>query len=310
MRLRNEEEFLDRAIESHLDGLDELVIVFNNCQDRTPEICRDWQARHPEKISVYEYQPLIYPVGSQEALGIADDAPESLSNYYNYALSLTTRQIVIKIDGDHIASHRRFTACCGYVRTHLKAHEVYPIFGVNLVQMNGLVGIYNLYGFRTEPDGPKIGPTPLTAGDHCFYFVDDKTWHVMDRDHGFEVMPLDHKTRHRATDYTYLFYHLKGIKEDLGVAAWEDTDQQSTRAEWIARVRDLEGDSVASFAELSAHLPYHFRGVDFGRDFAAALPEYRLLPPPDGFRSHRSPVDLPKNALRRARLAWRQWRYG
>src|SRR5206468_7308345 len=38
MRVRDEEQFLALAIESHLPFLDELVIVYNACTDRTPEI--------------------------------------------------------------------------------------------------------------------------------------------------------------------------------------------------------------------------------------------------------------------------------
>lgn len=35
MRLRNEAEFLERSVDSWMPLLDELIIVYNNCQDIT-----------------------------------------------------------------------------------------------------------------------------------------------------------------------------------------------------------------------------------------------------------------------------------
>ncbi|MFN3232045.1 MAG: hypothetical protein ACE363_07770 [Alphaproteobacteria bacterium] len=310
MRLRNEEQFLDAAIASHLPGLDELVIVLNNCEDSTPEIAQSWQARFPEKIQIHDYDPVVWPPGSQESLDIANGAPESLANYYNYSLCLTSRQIVFKIDGDHIASPDRFKTCCGYVRKNLRRNERYPVYGINLVEVPEGLGVYNFYNLGNRIDGPKIGPTPLTDGETAFYYIDQKTWHVMDRAHGYEIMPLAHKIRHPGVDLTYLFFHMKGVKSDLGVGDWDRTSKGNIRQQWIDQVRELDPQNVASIAELAEHLPYHFRGVRFLHDVETNLPGYRLLSPGEDLPRKLDALDIAKTGLSRLRCAWRKLRYG
>ncbi|GAJ65694.1 hypothetical protein HI13_contig00042-0004 [Edwardsiella piscicida] len=42
------------------------------------------------------------PQGSKEHISLPPDSVNSLVNYYNYALSMTTRKYAVKIDGDII----------------------------------------------------------------------------------------------------------------------------------------------------------------------------------------------------------------
>ena len=221
MRLKDEAEFLDRAFETHLPGLDELVVVYNRCSDATPDICHRWQARHPDKITVFEYEPPVVPLSAPEAKTIDPRDPLSLANYYNWALTRTTREIVIKIDGDHLGDPARFAATCNRVRRKLARDEVWPIYGLNITRTPRGVGIYNLYDFHPgfgEPE-QRRGPPAFTAGDHCFYFVDERTRHGTHPTEGFEWMDLRHK--HRApVGFTYLFFHMKGMKGDLGTGNW------------------------------------------------------------------------------------------
>lgn len=106
MRLRNEAEFLGKAIESWLPLLDELVIVYNNCQDKTGEVAKNYLKKYPEKIKVYHYLPIVYPQGSSLFKKLSDNDPHSLVNYYNFSLSKTTKQWAVKIDGDLIFNIR------------------------------------------------------------------------------------------------------------------------------------------------------------------------------------------------------------
>lgn len=41
MRVKNEAEFIALSVESCIDALDELIIVFQDCQDNTPQIIDD-----------------------------------------------------------------------------------------------------------------------------------------------------------------------------------------------------------------------------------------------------------------------------
>jgi len=79
MRLKNEAAYLDRAIASHLPGLDELIIVFNDCQDETPDICAAWASRQPDKVKVVEYEPKVIPIGTLESLKIDPRSPNCIA---------------------------------------------------------------------------------------------------------------------------------------------------------------------------------------------------------------------------------------
>src|SRR6266481_5054552 len=81
MRLKNEAQFLDVAIDTHVHGLDELIILYNDCTDDTPEICFKWQDRYPDKIKVFEYEPKVVPYGTAEALTIDPMSPKCIANY-------------------------------------------------------------------------------------------------------------------------------------------------------------------------------------------------------------------------------------
>ncbi|MGH9439705.1 MAG: hypothetical protein ACRD22_17925, partial [Terriglobia bacterium] len=132
MRLRNEAQFLDRVMATHLSALDELVIVHNGCTDESPEISARWQRRFPSKVMVYEYEPKVVPVGTSEARTLDFRSPHSFANQSNYALARTNCSIAVKVDGDHIAVPRRYRKICDLVRRRLISKTRYPIYGLNL----------------------------------------------------------------------------------------------------------------------------------------------------------------------------------
>lgn len=284
MRLRNEAEFLDRTFETHLPGLDELVVVYNRCTDETPAICHRWQARYPAKISVFEYDPEIVPLGSPDAKTIDPRDEHSLANYYNWTLTRTTREIVIKVDGDHIGNPMRFAATCDRVRRKLDRDEAWPIYGLNITRTRRGVGIYNLYDFHPQFGtlGQRLGPPAFTTGDQSFYFVEPNMRHVTDPDEGYEKLDLSRKRR-APVGMTYLFFHMKGMKRDQGIGNWT-TDgaakEQGSRAAWIERVQTLQDENVASFGAMMLHNPQYFREADPRTEFRHLFPNEELMPDP------------------------------
>ena len=107
MRVKNDAEFISAAIDSCLDALDELIIVYNDCEDNSPAIIEKMRARYPEKIRVYEYKPKVYSVNlSKEEYEFAKhlpiDSEQLLCNYYNFALSKISYKYAVKIDADQI----------------------------------------------------------------------------------------------------------------------------------------------------------------------------------------------------------------
>ena len=61
---------------------------------------KNYEKKYPKKIKAYAYKPVVHPQGSKEFLDLPVDSPNSLVNYYNFALAKTTRKIVLKVDGD------------------------------------------------------------------------------------------------------------------------------------------------------------------------------------------------------------------
>lgn len=122
MRVKNDAEFIEACIESCIEALDELVIVYNDCTDNSPEIIHQMASRYPDKIKVYEYTPHIYAwnLSDREVENIFNGTipPENtLAGYYNYALSKTTCEYVMKIDADQIYFTERLASYCDLYRS-------------------------------------------------------------------------------------------------------------------------------------------------------------------------------------------------
>lgn len=282
MRLKDEAEFLDRAFETHLPGLDELIVVHNRCTDETPAICARWATRYPEKITVFEYEPEVVPLGAAHARRMDPRDEHSLAGYYNWSFTRTTREIVIKVDGDHVGDPGRFARTCARVRRRLTRDEFWPTFGLNLGPSSRGVGVYNLYGFcPTYPAGQHRGPAPFTGGDHCFFYADARTRHITDPLHGYEKMELAHKRTAHVT-LSYLFFHLKGLKRDRGTSNWFSApqDRDAVRAAWAERTRAAPDTDFASFGAMEAHNPQYFREADPKAEFCRLFPDLPIMPDP------------------------------
>lgn len=65
MRVRNEGNFIHDCVESCIDALDELIVVYNDCTDNSAEEIKKVAAKYPDKIRYYAYpyeaRLLIYP---------------------------------------------------------------------------------------------------------------------------------------------------------------------------------------------------------------------------------------------------------
>lgn len=122
MRVKDDAEFIEDCVSSCIDALDELVIVYNDCSDNSPQIIRSVAEKFPDKIRVYNYEPKIL-CGAltksqyERAKSLPDDSVELLSNYYNYALSRTTRTHVMKIDADQIYFTSLLKGLCDRIRS-------------------------------------------------------------------------------------------------------------------------------------------------------------------------------------------------
>lgn len=206
MRLRNEAEFLAQSIESWLPLLDELVIVYNNCQDNTGEIAEKYAQQYPDKIKVFHYVPIVYPQGSENYKKLNSDDIHSLVNYYNFALSKTTKTWAIKIDGDLILSQEKITQLQQYY-TELSNHypnDILPVSGINLIDHEGKLFI--------SSSSPYCG----TNGDLCLFRVDKDS--IFKKNKETEYLDL---SKRNIRQNVFAYYHLKFMKNDFGIGNYE-----------------------------------------------------------------------------------------
>lgn len=121
LRVRNDEEFIMRCIESCIPALDELVIVYNDCTDNSPQVIEMARQRYPDKIKVFPYTPHIYAWNLSEdefnmVMNGQIPAENTLAGYYNYALAHTTKEYVMKIDADQIYFKDKLKELCDAYR--------------------------------------------------------------------------------------------------------------------------------------------------------------------------------------------------
>lgn len=107
IRIKNEERLIEACINSCIDALDELIIVYNDCTDNTPSIAKRMQQRYPDKIKVYAYDNhiLSHNLTDEEfeiAKKLPEDSPRLHSNQCNYALSKVSYKYAVKIDVDQL----------------------------------------------------------------------------------------------------------------------------------------------------------------------------------------------------------------
>ena len=107
IRAKNESRFLEACIDSCVNVLDELVIVYNDCTDSTPEIIERKVKQYPGKIKAYpyNYNVVSHNLTREEfeyAKALPEDSLQLHSNQCNYALSKVTCKYAVKIDADQI----------------------------------------------------------------------------------------------------------------------------------------------------------------------------------------------------------------
>ena len=200
MRVKNDADFIKASVESCIDALDELIIVYNDCSDNSPQVIEEMRLKYPERIKVYEYKHKVYSINLTKAeyeyaKSLPNNSPHLLCNYYNFALSKVTCQYAMKIDADQIYFTDKLKKWCDAFRgkystnplkvmigscvwvwsrivykINLKAGKVYP-----LITKHRGEGVWNCYVDFVAFFVRKIGrPVSLSGVD---VFKDDQ-WYV------------------------------------------------------------------------------------------------------------------------------------
>ena len=141
LRVKNGAQFVRLAVESHLPFYDEIVCVYNQCTDATPEILAELQRRHPDKIRVFHYLPKVHPAWTPEHRSTPTGSVHALTNFYNYALAQCRYQIAVKLDDDHLAIDGNLRPAVDLIRREAAEglQKIYFFSGINLMLKDGAI---------------------------------------------------------------------------------------------------------------------------------------------------------------------------
>ncbi|MGL4394373.1 MAG: glycosyltransferase [Brevinema sp.] len=116
LRAMNEALTVAECIESCIDALDELIITYNDSEDNTEEILKEYAAKYPDKIKLYHYKPWVAPATYREITQHnhknfdqfrSSDNIHNSANYYNFGYTKISFSHYMKIDGDQIYFHKK-----------------------------------------------------------------------------------------------------------------------------------------------------------------------------------------------------------
>lgn len=237
MRVRNGADFLEAAIRSHADAVDEIVAVHNQCTDGSEAILHRLAAELGPKLRVIHYPDRVFPPGSEGHAREAADSPASFVNMSNFALAQTRHTIAMKLDDDHVAIGDRFARLAARVRSNaFRLTETLCFSGINLARgADGTIGV--------PSHEPLVG-----TGDHFLFEVRPDTF--FHHDPRFEH--FHHADPRVFADITY--WHLKYLKAGLGFANYEMDETPNPRFE-RKKKRLMENRSLLTVAELAARQP-------------------------------------------------------
>lgn len=107
IRTRNEAKLLGPCIDSCIDALDELIVVYYDCTDETLQVLEEKKRLYPEKLKIYAYNHdvLSFDMTLEEfeyTKTLPDDSPRLYCNLCNFGLSKMQYKYAMKIDADQI----------------------------------------------------------------------------------------------------------------------------------------------------------------------------------------------------------------
>jgi len=127
VRLANEDEWIGPTIESIINWHDEIICTLQCSTDKTEQILRSFNS---PKIRIYHYPFKSWPGGPGYNKQIRNSVYHN-AYFYNWGLTLTTRQWVSKWDGDMVA-HDWLGVKIRQIIDEGRFHIIY-LSGINIV---------------------------------------------------------------------------------------------------------------------------------------------------------------------------------
>jgi len=242
MRCRNGANFVESTIRSHIGFYDEIVVVYNQCEDDTPAILARLQQEYGPKLRLYHYTDRVHPLGSGDHAAANADSPNSMVNYSNFVLAKTRHRIVVKLDDDHFAIPGAVAKMVSNLRAGRLDKTVQHCFsGLNLAR--------NASGALCIPAfDPVVG-----GGDHSYFYATEDTRFYYDR--RFERFGRGSQKRRFAG---FFYWHLKYLKAGQGFRNYELTANPDSR--YARKKNQFESSGLLGLPDLRAQFAFNAGG--------------------------------------------------
>ena len=196
-RLKNEEEFMVRAVESHLPWLDEAVLMLQDSEDRTLEVAHELKNRWGDKIRIEHYPFVVHPSNTPGHFSLPENSVYTMMHLTNWAIYKCNYSWIAKIEGDVIALST-FSKIRDAVDKEPDAVRHYGRIGLNIAGEH-----YDQISYTN----------PRNAGWDESVFNNDPFWYCVRYGKWQSINMKEH--RDKLINKGFSFLHTKRCKEGL-----------------------------------------------------------------------------------------------
>jgi glycosyltransferase involved in cell wall biosynthesis len=129
---------LDIVVRNKIEFFDEIVLVDNNSDDNTWDICKRLYSEFPKKIKIYQYEPVVFKLRSTDYDSVNENSVHCNSYYYNRCFSKANYKFLLKIDDDNlfdpdVLKEIRSTVLSGDLK------KIYLLPGLNVIETKKMI---------------------------------------------------------------------------------------------------------------------------------------------------------------------------
>jgi hypothetical protein len=170
-RLRNESEFMEASILSHLKWLDEVILAVQPSEDDTVKIAEKLASNHP-KIKVFKYPVATHFIDHPDFSSDPVNSIYSFVYFSNWALSKCSYAWIAKTEGDVIC----LPSFEEIVKAIKKEPEVIRYYGRYILNVAGIVR--NKISFE-KPRNHGLDEAVFNNNPDLYHFEHGGKWEVV-----------------------------------------------------------------------------------------------------------------------------------
>ncbi len=196
-RLKNESQFMKASVMSHIEWLDEAVLVVQHSDDDTVTKAVAMANSMPDKIRVEVYPFDVFPIGTPGHHNSPENSVYTMMHLTNWALSRCRYSWIAKTEGD-VVGLKTFAKIRQAIESNPNDFLYYGRVGLNVAMPSG-----NFF--------PR--EAPRNAGWDEAVFNNNPFWHCVKNDK-WESLNL-HQHKDKLVNMGWSFIHTKRMKKSV-----------------------------------------------------------------------------------------------